>query len=89
MLDDVKVYLRVDHSYEDDLIESLIKAAISYIKRGTGVTITADNDKGMLALKLLVGHWYENREVVGRSESLPHSLTALLLQLESERENES
>lgn len=86
MLVEVKQYLRIDHVYEDDLLTALIDAAKSFIVSGTGVKVETTNAKSMLVLKFLVAHWYENRQLVGQSTELPYSITALLLQLETERE---
>ena len=75
-LDDVKLYLRVDTSDDDVLIQSLITAAESYVRQQTGkikkivvvdgepteIDIATD-ELYNLCVKLLVAHWYENRGV--------------------------
>ena len=91
-LDDVKLYLRVDTSDDDALIQSLITAAEMYIKQQTGKTkkivgakktdISTD-DLYKLCVKLLVAHWYENRGVEtsgGRVvvTKISHSVDALV-----------
>ena len=91
-LDDVKLYLRVDTSDDDALIQSLITAAETYIKQQTGKTkkivgaeetdISTD-DLYNLCVKLLVAHWYENRGVEtggGRVAvtKISHSVDALV-----------
>lgn len=91
-LDDVKLYLRVDTSDDDALIQSLITAAETYIKQQTGKTkkivgaeetdISTD-DLYNLCVKLLVAHWYENRgvEISGGRVAvtkISHSVDALV-----------
>ena len=91
-LDDVKLYLRVDTSDDDALIQSLITAAETYIKQQTGKTkkivgaeetdISTD-DLYKLCVKLLVAHWYENRGVEKASSrntiaKISHSVDALV-----------
>ena len=91
-LDDVKLYLRVDTSDDDALIQSLITAAETYIKQQTGKTkkivgaeetdISTD-DLYNLCVKLLVAHWYENRGVEKASSrntiaKISHSVDALV-----------
>lgn len=77
MLAEVKLYLRVDGNFEDELISSLIAAAEAYIKSASGKTRTADgkpladNELYKTAVKMLVSHWYDNRgtEYVGKTVS--------------------
>lgn len=67
MLEEVKLYLRVDGTLEDELISSMISAAIEYIKSASGKTgLRAGGeltDSGLvkLAIKQLVTHWYDHR----------------------------
>lgn len=67
MLEEVKLYLRVDGTLEDELISSMISAAIEYIKTASGKTglknggdIT-ESELVKLAIKQLVTHWYDHR----------------------------
>ena len=120
-LDEAKEHLRVVHSDEDLLIQSLIDAAVSWLDGWDGVlgrcimpqtwridaadlvagfrlpdvseavtgedgslTVTCAMPSEKLpsvqaAVKLLVGHWYENREAAGeRIEAQPMAVRALL-----------
>lgn len=67
MLEDVKLYLRVDGTIEDELISSMIDAAIEYVKSASGKTKLAngnditDSELVKLAIKQLVTHWYDHR----------------------------
>ncbi|ERT62374.1 head-tail connector protein [Megasphaera vaginalis (ex Srinivasan et al. 2021)] len=83
LLDDVKLYLRVDGVEEDSVIKNLIDTAKLFITQGTGVSFAADNPQHVLTLKLLAAHWYDNRGAVGQSGELPYSITAQLIQIEA------
>jgi uncharacterized phage protein (predicted DNA packaging) len=69
MLEDVKLYLRVDGDMEDALINGMIAAAKEYIKSASGKNKLADgrdlfeSDLVKTAVKMLVAHWYDNRGV--------------------------
>lgn len=90
MLAEVKLYLRIDEDIEDELINSLISAAKSYIKSASGKTQTADgkpleeDELFKTAVKMLVAHWYDNRgtECVGKTVSkIGNSFNMLLSQI--------
>ncbi|TDQ39233.1 head-tail connector protein [Aureibacillus halotolerans] len=80
MLDDVKSYLKVEWEDEDVLLSSLITAADQYVQNAVGVI--ANDELYKLAIKFLVAHWFENREVVGKVNNMPHALDAVLTQLQ-------
>lgn len=82
-LEELKLFLRVDGTDEDDLIQALQTSAEEYL---TNSGVNKDYDKGLykLAIKLLVGHWYENRsvETIGKNISkIAFSLDAIIFQL--------
>ena len=85
LLNDVKLYLRVDDCTEDEVIQGMIDAAKQYIQTGTGVTFDETNARHLLTLKMIVAHWYDNRGLVGNTTELPFTVTAQLLQIEAER----
>lgn len=85
LLNDVKLYLRVDDYTEDEVIQGMIDAAKQYIQTGTGVTFDETNARHLLTLKMIVAHWYDSRGLVGSSTELPFTVTAQLLQIEAER----
>ena len=85
LLNDVKLYLRVDDYTEDEVIQGMIDAAKQYIQTGTGVTFDETNARHLLTLKMIVAHWYDNRGLVGNTMELPFTVTAQLLQIEAER----
>lgn len=79
-LEDIKKYCRVDDDIEDDLLESLMKAATMFIEQKTGKRFSADNHIFVLAIKQLVAHWFDNRMVAasGGASELPYTITSLL-----------
>lgn len=85
LLNDVKLYLRVDDYTEDEVIQGMIDAAKQYIQTGTGVAFDETNARHLLTLKMIVAHWYDNRGLVGNTTELPFTVTAQLLQIEAER----
>ena len=85
LLNDVKLYLRVDDYTEDEVIQGMIDAAKQYIQTGTGVTFDETNARHLLTLKMIVAHWYDHRGLVGSPTELPFTVTAQLLQIEAER----
>lgn len=86
-LEEAKEYLRIEPDYieEDALITGLVSAAEAYIKNATGNTFDGTNDIAKLVVKILVTHWYENRNavVVGSvSKKLELTIDSLMLQLQ-------
>lgn len=81
MLQEIKEYMRLDEDYDDLLIQTLITSAETYLLNA-GVKIDyADNELYRLAIKMLVLHWYENREVIGDAKKLSFSLDSIITQL--------
>lgn len=62
-LDQMKLYLRIDGTDEDETINALMIAARNYIVRATGKAYVVDDEIWNHAIKLLVAHWFENRGV--------------------------
>ncbi len=64
-LESVKLSLRVDHNFDDELITALLETAKSYLKDA----IDSNNTDGTIegykqydwAVSLLTQHWYEGR----------------------------
>ncbi|WP_069649643.1 head-tail connector protein [Caloranaerobacter ferrireducens] len=88
-LDEVKEFLRIDINFtdEDTLLNALIQASEGYIYNATGLNSTDITDTNQielykLAQKLLITHWYENREVVGKADKLAFSLDSILTQIQ-------
>lgn len=64
LLEDAKLFLRIDTDDEDTLIQSLINAAVDYIEVATGLTAEQQATEPLCetAQKFLIANWYENRE---------------------------
>lgn len=82
-LEEIKLFLRVDSDEDDTLIEGLQLAGEEYL---TNAGIIKDYTKELykLAIRLLVSHWYDNREsvVIGSiSKNLEFSLASMITQL--------
>lgn len=90
--EEIKNYLRIDHTLDDDLVDNLYQAGQEYIKNT--IDVTADIkifDKYKLfdrAALLLTAHWYENRlasvqtsKMGGYSSDIPYGVTPLIQQL--------
>ena len=61
-LDRFKLYAHIDHADEDELIESLIRAADTAVRDMTGKEPPSDSDELFdTAVLQLTAHWYENR----------------------------
>ena len=80
MLEEIKNYMRIGEDYDDNLINSLIESANIYMVNA-GVK-NLENDLYKLAIKMLVLHWYENREVIGEAKKLAFSLDNIITQLQ-------
>jgi len=81
-LEEAKKYLRVDGDEEDDLITSFVIAAEIYIKNATSKNVDLKSELAKLAARILIAHWHENREAVGKAEQLAFSLQSILVQLQ-------
>ncbi|MED3090806.1 head-tail connector protein [Bacillus toyonensis] len=81
-LEEAKKYLRVDGDEEDDLITSFVTAAEIYIKNATSKNVDVKSELAKLATRILIAHWHENREAVGKAEQLAFSLQSILVQLQ-------
>ena len=83
MLEEIKNYLRIDEDYDDNLINSLIEGANIYMVNA-GVK-NFENDLYKLAIKMLVLHWYENRDIVligSISKNLEFTMKNIITQLQ-------
>ena len=81
-LGEIKLFLRVDGTDEDDLISGLQRAAEIYLTN-TGVTQDYNNELYKIAIKLLIKHWYDNREtfVDFKTTKLDFSLESIIFSL--------
>lgn len=80
---ELKEYLRIDFEEDDMLLRSLLSAAEEYLYNA-GIKIDYKKPLYRLAIKLLVKHWYDNRDCVvagNVNNKLEYSLNAILTQL--------
>ena len=80
LLDETKEYLRIDGTDNDLQITAFISAAESYLTNA-GVVKDETNLLYCLAVKMLVSHWYDNREAVGSAAKLAYGLASIIEQL--------
>lgn len=84
-LSEAKEFLRIEQDYteEDNFVSSLITAAEKYVHNATGKTFDNTNKLAVLAVQLLVSHWYDNRQINSASNmsKLSFSLDSILRQL--------
>lgn len=85
-LDACKLYMRVDGTEEDALIEALHCAAQEYL-RGAGIHRTGDNYRRYdLAVNGLTLYYYDHRDAVGAEACLPVGMRPIITQLKLEAE---
>ncbi|KNF07010.1 putative phage protein [Gottschalkia purinilytica] len=83
-LEELKLFLRLDHGEEDDLLKSFQLSAEMYLNNA-GINKNYENELYKLAIKILVSHWYENRttETTGPNfHRVAFSLENIILQLQ-------
>jgi len=82
----IKLSLRIDHSYDDAMIEGYIRAAQTYIKNAVDVDDKAGDlsvyEGFPLAVSLLVQYWYVNR--TESVEYVPNTVISLMQQIRGE-----
>lgn len=85
-LEDVKNYLKIDDDIveEDEFLASLIIGSELYLKNAIGTSVDTLNPLFVLAQKMLISDWFENRGslLVGKtSKTLENSLNSIITQL--------
>ncbi|WP_312288164.1 head-tail connector protein [Terrisporobacter sp.] len=85
MIEEIKQYSRVEDIDEDTnesaLLQTLEISAKMYLKNAGVITPTETNEFYNLAVKILVTHWYDNREPIGKADKLAYSLDSIIAQL--------
>lgn len=90
-LEEIKQYLRIDHDEDDAMLATFKGMADEYIKNAVG-QIDENRQIYKLANVILVGHWYDNRELVrigNASYPIPHSFESIIQQLRYCKDDES
>lgn len=83
-VDSIKTSLRIDHSFDDGLLQALVDTAKEYIISA----IDSHAERGVIegykqfewAVSLLTQHWYLNREEAS-AERIPITVQALIQQM--------
>ena len=89
LLSDVKAYLRVDHDLDDSSIQDMLTAAEGYLRRLCQPFLDGEGDPlpladlpadFQMAIKQLVGHWYDRRGATDfkQQHELPFCVNALI-----------
>lgn len=79
-LEDAKLALRIDHAHEDVLIQGYIDAADAWVSRVTGKSFDPAPADVKQAARMLVAHWYDNREAASEKamQAVPFGVRALI-----------
>ncbi|MCM6869516.1 head-tail connector protein, partial [Enterococcus faecium] len=83
-LEDLKNSLRIDHNFDDGLLQQLLDTACQYVISA----IDSKAEEGVIeaykqfnwAVSLLTQHWYETRDTPN-SERMPVTVQALIQQM--------
>lgn len=70
LLNSIKMYGKIEYEDEDELLLSLIRAAMDTLE-AAGVSKDNPTDLYKLAVERLALHYYENREEVGNGHPMP------------------
>ncbi|MGN7470347.1 head-tail connector protein [Brevibacillus sp. SAFN-007a] len=83
-LEETKVWLRVDGSDEEPLIQTLMWAAEAYLHNAVEVEFDSTNQLAKLFCLVLCADWYENRDLIGAqpSDKLRFTVQSILAQLQ-------
>lgn len=83
-LQELKNYLRVDTTMDDSFLISLKLSAETYILNAVeNAEKVKVDERFKLAVALLVGSWYKNREAIsdGNTQEIPFGVASLIGQL--------
>lgn len=75
-LDNVKLFLRVDGTDNDDIIQDFTNYAIAYVERTTGRSFLETDNLHRMVVKLLVRHYYDNND-----SDIPFGIMSILTQI--------
>lgn len=80
-IDDIKNWLRIDHTEDDLLLQDMIFGAEQMIKGAIG--FVPISELGVMAKRMIITDWYENRGsfVQGNVMELPFGVRMILSQL--------
>ena len=86
-LKNLKNYLRIDDDLtaDDEILTELINASKAYISRSTGKKFIESDSVMQMLVKLLVSHWFTNRNAMNgkqNSAEIPHTISTMLNHIE-------
>lgn len=77
-----KQYMRVDYLTDDDLITTLMEAALDYLNLTGTAPLT---QKQTLAVHVLTLHWYDHRDDVSSVAAFPAGVRPIINQIKAEQ----
>lgn len=83
-LEEIKEFLKICDSAEDEYIQSLAQASEQYLKNATGKEFNSTNPLAKLFCKVLISDWYDNRGYMQEgktSNKVRHTVQSILTQL--------
>ena len=82
-LDEVKLYLRITHSEDDEYITRLITMAEQFIYEQTNIEYDDDDETYKQAVLLAIAHFYDKRESTSEKGqvTVPMTLDYLIKQI--------
>lgn len=83
-LEETKLWLRVDGTDEDMLLQTLTGAAEAYLQNAVEVEFDGTNQLAKLYCLVLCADWYENRDLIGAqpSDKVRFTVQSILAQLQ-------
>ncbi|MCU5977961.1 head-tail connector protein [Clostridioides difficile] len=84
MLEEIKLYLRLDSEDDNNWIEKTLIPAINTYFKNAGINIDAVKNEELykLAVEMMACHWYENRGIIGDTKGIDFGLKTIMLQLQ-------
>lgn len=83
-LDEIKIFLRIDHDADDEYIEMCKNSAKAYILSACG-DVDFSESKVRMVECMLIADYYENRTLGGKG-SYSQAISSMLLQIQLETE---
>ena len=79
-LSEVKNYLRITHTVDDEYITRLITFAEKFIEEQTGVKYNEQDDVYKIAILQTIAHFYDKRESVSEktAQNVPFTMDCLI-----------
>lgn len=80
MLEKIKIYLKIAHDVEDELIQDFIEWAKAFMQQKTGQEFDETDAIHRDLIRLLVAYRYYNRNAIGEKtlNEYPYSITEIL-----------